>query len=118
MSVQIVTRYATLWGVPVQSKREDEDASLRGPGGWSLAHWGKAPYIFPKETIGATGGRRWPFLLHEPAHVACPAHPYNTDELEDTVGFEVLSILHLGLSMQVWENWMASFAIDQDIGCI
>ena len=124
MSLKIITAYAAQWGVPVRDWNEaddDLDQKDNGPAAWSVLNWPTKPEIvrtrFPaKDGSWDRDDNRWPFLLHELAHAACPEPPYDLNELLFTTGFEYLSVLYLGLSTKVWERWQGNFGVDDRCG--
>lgn len=119
MSLRVVTRYARRWGVPVKDAVAKGDACIpelaaaswtRGPSDWSLVNWQEKPVIVRTERAALAPS--WPYLLHELAHAVCSRPPLFLDELQYTMGFEYLSVLHLGLDMRTWLRWMDDFGID------
>jgi len=107
-----VIEYARLWGVEVDVK-EMSTPDLLGPGGYGLNGWGtKNPKIVRQKSL-ESNELTWPHLMHELSHATWPVHPHNVvDELEETLGFEVLSLRFLRLPMSEWDDWMGSYMID------
>jgi len=107
--IQAIRKYATRWGVPVLKTRPSRHISS-GPGPWSIATWRRNPRIFSDDAMADPNISNvfWAYLLHELAHAACPMHPEHADEFVDTLGFEVLSIAHLGLPHEEYLDWFST----------
>lgn len=109
-SIDAMIDYAEAWDVPVLV---EPDGSARhallmatpAPGYWRFFDWQEAPGILIGSEDLETERSTWPYFLHELAHVASPVHPQVVDEDVDTLGFELLSIRHLGLPWRDWVNW-------------
>lgn len=123
MSLRVVTRYARRWGVPVKDAVARGHACIPeltaaswslGPSDWSLVNWQWRPVIVRMEQ--AELAPLWPYLLHELAHAVCSRPPASLDEVRHTMGFEYLSVLHLGLDMRTWLLWMADFGLNEQWG--
>jgi hypothetical protein len=99
--------YAERWGIPVLTEPPSRWVS-KGPGPWSIATWHKNPRIFSDDASPSVCRVLWAYLLHELAHVACPVPPDVANEFSDTLGFEMLSIRHLGLSYEEYLEWFSS----------